>query len=227
MKRKLIVLMGLDGSGKSTHAGQAREWLEAQGVPTQVVWMRGESYLTRPVLKIGKALLRAPKQEKRGGGIESGQDYRNYVDGKQSMFKNRFLRAIWRTLTIIDLYITFKLSFRSVSRDTRLVILDRYVYDSLIDIDSAFGSGGAEAVKMLGSSLLGLFPDPDMVFLLEIPPEEAMKRKDDIPSIVYLEERHDLYLKFAEITRAIRVDATGSIDQVQSDIRDRLREVVE
>ncbi len=226
MKRKLIVLMGLDGSGKSTQANHACEWLKREGIPTQVVWMRGESYLTRPVLKIGKALLRAPKEEKRGGGIDSGEDYKRYVDGKQSMFKNRFLRAIWRTLTIIDLYITFRLSFRSVGRDTRVVILDRYVYDSLIDIDSAFGSGGAEAVKMLESSLLGLFPEPDMVFLLEIPPEEAMKRKDDIPSIVYLEERHDLYFKFAELTRAIRVDATGSIDQVQSDIMDRLKEVV-
>jgi dTMP kinase len=227
MKRKLIVLMGLDGSGKSTQANMASEWLKRQGIPTQVVWMRGESYITQPVLKVGKALLRAPREEKRGGGIESGRDYERYVGGKQAMFKNRALRAIWRTLTIIDLYITFKLSFRSVARDTRVVILDRYVYDSLIDIDSAFGSGGAEAVKMLDSSLLGLFPEPDMVFLLEIPPEEAMKRKDDIPSIVYLEERHDLYLKFAEITRAIRVDASLGIEQVQSAITDRLKEVVE
>lgn len=227
MKRKLVVLMGLDGSGKSTQANKACEWLEAQGIPAQVVWMRGESYLTQPVLKVGKALLRAPKEEKRGGGIESGEDYRRYVHSKQSMFKSPFLRAIWRTLTIIDLYITFKLSFRSVSRDTRVVILDRYVYDSLIDIDSAFGSGGAEAVRMLESSLLGLFPEPDMVFLLEIPPEQAMKRKDDIPSMVYLEERHDLYLEFAEITHAVTVDATASIEQVQSKITDRLKEVVE
>ena len=224
MKRKLIVLMGLDGSGKSTQAEMASEWLRSRGIPTEVVWMRGESYITQPVLSIGKALLRAPRQEKRGGGIESGKDYERYVDGKQAMFKNRFLRAIWRTLTIIDLYITFKLSFRSVGRDTRVVILDRYVYDSLIDIDSAFGSGGTEAVRMLDSSLLGLFPEPDMVFLLEIPPEEAMKRKDDIPSIVYLEERHDLYLKFAEITGAIRLDSTASKEQVQTRIRNRLKE---
>jgi dTMP kinase len=224
MKRKLIVLMGLDGSGKSTQAEMASEWLRRRGIPTEVVWMRGESYITQPVLKVGKALLRAPREDKRGGGIESGSDYERYVDGKQAMFKNRFLRAVWRTLTIIDLYITFKLSFRSVSRDTRVVILDRYFYDSLIDIDTAFGSGGTEAVSMLDSSLLRLFPRPDMVFLLELPPEEAMKRKDDIPSIAYLEERHGLYLKFAEITRAFRVDATGSIEQVQTAIRDRLKD---
>ena len=54
-----------------------------------------------------------------------------------------------------------------------------------------------------------------------------MKRKDDIPSIVYLEERHDLYLEFAEITRAVRVNATLSIEQVQSDIRGHLKEVFE
>jgi thymidylate kinase len=224
MRRKLIVLMGLDGSGKSTQAEMAAEWLREQDIPTKVVWMRGESYVSRPVLKVGKALLRAPKESKRGAGIESGKAYERYVDSKQTMFKNRFLRAIWRILTIIDLYITFRLSFRSVGHDTRVVILDRYIYDSLIDIDSAFGSGGAEAVKMLDSPLLGLFPEPDMVLLLEIPPKEAMKRKDDIPSIAYLEERQDLYLKFAEITRATRVDATASKEQVQSVIRARLKE---
>ncbi len=227
MKRKLIVLMGLDGSGKSTQARFACEWLRDQGIPAQVVWMRGESYLTQPVLKVGKVLLRAPKEEKRGGGIGSGDEYRRYTAGKQSMFRNRFLRAVWRTLTIIDLYITFRMSFRRVARDTRVVILDRYVYDSLIDIDSAFGSGGAEAVMMLDPSLLGLFPKPDAVFLLEIPPEEAMRRKDDIPSIVYLQERHGLYEKFAQITGAVRVDATGSIEQVRAEMAGRLSEVME
>ncbi len=226
MKPKLIVLMGLDGSGKSTQARHACEWLRDRGIPSQVVWMRGESYITRPVLKVGKALLRAPGEEKRGGGIASGEDYRRYVDGKQTIFKNRFLRAIWRTLTILDLYITFRLSFRSVSRDTEVVILDRYVYDSLIDIDSAFGSGGAEAERLLDSSLLGLFPKPDMVLLLDIPPEEAMKRKDDIPSIMYLEERHGLYLRLAELTGAFRVDATGSIEGVRTDILGHLEEAV-
>lgn len=227
MKRKLIVLMGLDGSGKSTQARYACEWLRDQGIPAQVVWMRGESYLTRPVLAIGKALLRAPKEDKRGGGIESGDTYRRYVDGKQSMFRNPVLRAVWKTLTIIDLYITFRLAFRAVARATRVVILDRYVYDSLIDIDTAFGSGGTEATKMLGSPLLALFPEPDAVFLLEIPTEEAMKRKHDIPSIEYLEERHGLYEKFADLTRAVRVDTTGSIEHVRGEMAERLREVLE
>jgi thymidylate kinase len=227
MKRKLIVMMGLDGSGKSTQARYACEWLRDRGFPAQVVWMRGESYLTRPVLRIGKALLRAPKEEKRGAGIGSGGSYRRYVAGKQSMFRNPILRAVWKTLTLIDLYITFRVAFRRVAGDTRVVILDRYVYDSLIDIDTAFGSDGAEAVGMLRSPLLALFPEPDAVFLLEIPPEEAMKRKDDIPSIAYLEERHGLYEKFADLTGAIRVDTTGSIEQVRAELTERLSEVME
>ena len=148
MKRKLIVLMGLDGSGKSTQAELLCEWLESRGRPAHVVWMRGESYLTRPVLKIGKAFLRAPREEKRGGGIKAGESYGRYVVTKQKTFKNRFLRAIWRTLTLLDLFITFKAAFRKVPEDTDVVVLDRYVYDSFIDIDSAFGSKGAEAERL-------------------------------------------------------------------------------
>ena len=62
MKPKIIVLMGLDGSGKTTQAELIARWLNDQGIRSRVVWMRGESYLTRPVLGIGKALLHAPRE---------------------------------------------------------------------------------------------------------------------------------------------------------------------
>lgn len=226
MRRKLIVLMGLDGSGKTTQAELISQHLRAMGVPTQVVWMRGESYLTLPILKLAKALLRAPKEAKRGEGVQAGRAYERYVRSKQTLFRNRLFRSIWRSLALFDLYLGFKVAFANLAQGTTVVVLDRYVYDTLIDIDSAFGAKGAELERLLGSSLLKPFPRPEKVILLEISPEEAMRRKDDIPSVEYLIERHGLYDKVATAVGAVRIDGTGTVEGISSKMIDEIMEIV-
>jgi dTMP kinase len=226
MKQKLVVLMGLDGSGKSTQAERLREWLKAGGISAEMVWMRGESYLARPVLAVGKALLRAPKETKRGEGIKAGKAYDDYVGSKHSIFRNPLLRRLWTGLTLFDLYITFRAAFARIPRSTEVVILDRYIYDSFIDIDTAYGEGGKEAERLLGSAMAGLFPKPDLVLLLEIAPEEAMKRKDDIPSMTYLEQRKAVYDMIARAVGAVRVDAGKPVEEVQARLRDAIEGAV-
>jgi thymidylate kinase len=104
-----------------------------------------------------------------------------------------------------------------------VVILDRYIYDSFIDIDTAYGDRGKEAERLLGSTMAGFFPKPDLVLLLEIAPEEAMGRKDDIPSLSYLKEREGLYDIVGRAVGAVRVDAAGPVEEVQG----RISEAVE
>jgi len=219
MKRRIIVLMGLDGSGKTLQANMLAEWLASRGEKAQVIWMRGESYITAPLIRLGKTLLGGPSERKRGEGIVERDSYEKYTRSKQSMFRNPLLRAIWRFSTLVDHYISFRRALRGLPRDVTTVIFDRYVYDSMIDIDSAFGSEGRETERLLESPLFRLFPAPDRVVLLDLPPEESMKRKQDIPSIEYLESRHPVYHIIAERVGAATVDATKPIQQVQSDIR--------
>jgi thymidylate kinase len=99
-----------------------------------------------------------------------------------------------------------------------VIILDRYVYDSLIDIDSSFAAGGAELKRLLKSWSVRVFPRPDIVVLFDLSPAEAMRRKDDIPSMEYLEERHDLYRAAAEEVKAAVIDASRPIDAIRGDL---------
>ena len=226
MKKKLVVLMGLDGSGKSTQAERLRDWLKESGIKAETVWMRGESYLARPVLALGKALLRAPREAKRGEGIRAGKAYDDYVGSKQTMFRNPLLRRIWTGLTLLDLYITFRIAFARIPREARVVVLDRYIYDSFIDIDTAYGAEGREARRLTRSAAARLFPKPQIVVLLAIAPEEPMKRKDDIPSIRYLEEREAVYETIGLDVGAVRVDAGRPVEEVQTAIRNAVKGVM-
>jgi thymidylate kinase len=226
MRRKLIVLMGLDGSGKTLQANMLADWLNSRGERADVVWMRGESYITVPLIGLGKAVLRGPRETKRGAGIADRDPYEKYTESKKSMFKNPLLRSVWRSSTLLDHYISFRKALGRLPADVTTVILDRYVYDSMIDIDSAFGSGGREAERLLESRFYRLFPRPDKVVLLEIPPEESMKRKDDIPSIEYLESRYPVYHIIAERVGAGIVDATKTKEEVQADIRREIEGII-
>jgi dTMP kinase len=223
MKPALIVLMGLDGSGKTTQAERLAAWLRNNGTKAETVWMRGNSYVTRPVLAVGKAFLRAPKESKRGEGIKAGKTYKTYVDTKRTMFRRKWLRKVWTALTLVDLYITFRIAFSKLPRDTAAVIMDRYIYDSFIDIDAAFGEDGREALRLLSSGAARVFPRPDLVILLRITPEEAMHRKDDIPSADYLEQREALYGSIAEAVGARVIDGAKPVAEVEAEIREVVR----
>lgn len=221
MKRHLVVLMGLDGSGKTSQGELVAKWLEGRGFKAQVVWMRGESYLTLPLLRVAKWLLRAPKAEKRGEA-DTPESYREYTGKKRSLLKSGVLRAVWRTLVLFDFFITFRLAFGKIARGVAVVILDRYVYDSLIDIVSGSGGGADEVRRLLRSGFVNMFPRPDKVVLLDLEPAEAYRRKDDIPSLDYLVERNGLYRAIARDTGALIVDASKTIEAVQSAIREGL-----
>ncbi len=226
MRRKLIVLMGLDGSGKTLQANMLADWLNARGEKAAVIWMRGESYITAPLIRLGKSVLGGPRETKRGEGIADRATYEKYTRSKKSMFKNPLLRSVWRSSTLLDHYISLRKALGRLPADVTTVILDRYVYDSMIDIDSAFGSAGRETERLLDSRFYRLFPKPDRVVLLEIPPEVSMRRKDDIPSIEYLESRYPVYHIIAERVGAGVVDATAAVEQVQADIRREIEGVI-
>lgn len=220
-RRQLIVLMGLDGSGKSTQAALLAQSFKERGEKAAVVWMRGESYLTLPLLKVAKAVMRAPKAGKRGAAEDTGAQ-RQYTARKRSLFRNPLARELWRRLVLADFYLTYRHAFGRLPRGTSVVILDRYIYDSLIDIDTAFGSRGAEVKRLLASGA-GMVPRPDKVVLIDIPPAEAMRRKNDIPSMAYLEERTGLYRIVAQQLGATTVDGTKPIEAVRRAIAEAVR----
>lgn len=217
MKQTRIVIMGLDGCGKTTQANLLHQKLNELGIASAVIWLRGQSYLTLPLIKIGKFILRAPEESKRGQGIGK-RSYQRYVSGKKSLFRNAVARGIWRNLTILDAYLSLRFAVKKVEPKTSYFIFDRYIYDTLIDIDTSFGAGGSEVKRLLKSRLTRCFPRPDLAILLDIEPQEAIKRKDDIPSIEYLDERYPLYRLVAQSVGARIIDATQSIHEIAGEI---------
>ncbi|MGQ9603657.1 MAG: dTMP kinase [bacterium] len=214
---KTVVIIGIDGSGKTTQANLLKKALVARGKRAEVVWLRGESYLTKPLLAVAKRIFKAPKQNKRGEKQDE-KIYQDYTRSKSKIFGNPLARQLWKSLSLLDTWITFRMAKSRLRGKPDVIIFDRYVYDTVIDIASAFGAGEREIIKILRSPFLKLFPKPDLLFLIDLEAEEAMRRKNDIPSISYLLERRPGYRLIAETNSADIVDGSKAIDEIASEI---------
>lgn len=214
---KSIVIFGIDGCGKTTQAGLLKKALAQKGKKAEVIWLRGESYLTKPLLSIAKAMLRAPSQKKRGQPADE-QSHQTYSRRKTALFKIPLARWLWRFLAFLDTWITLLVSKSKIRDKPDILIFDRYVYDTMIDIACAFGKGEQEISKMLRSNWLRFFPKPDLLILIDLDAEQAIKRKDDVPSISYLLERQPHYRLIADICGAKKIDGSKSVDEIASQI---------
>jgi dTMP kinase len=193
-KRGLFITFeGTEGSGKTTQAELLSEWLE----------------------KKSPVLVREP------GGTELSEQIRDVL--------------LYRGLAIdaeAEMYL-FMAARRQLIAEViapalaagQIVIADRY-HDSTLAYQ-----GGARGVP---TSWPPTFPRPDVTFLLEGPAEVGLNRHDmagkskdrmEQESIDFHRKVAQAYEKLAdaEPQRFVRLDATGSRDKIQFEVRDRLK----
>ncbi len=181
----LITFSGLDGSGKSTLAECLRESLEQRNQRVAVFHM----YYDVGLLACARALV------KRLGGRQSEPETKRAhaprAEGRQTMKARLKYALAWnKSLRLcvypfdLVIFLCYRLYIEKVKG--RVLIMDRYFYDTLVDV--AEGRGRLRSVRLLSR----LTPQPTVPVLLDISPEEAFARKGE-HSVDYLSRRRLSY----------------------------------
>jgi dTMP kinase len=97
----------------------------------------------------------------------------------------------------------------------RTVICDRYVFDSIVDLQQELGCDFERARHMLTAAWI---PRPDYSFYFSLPAEAAFSRKTDTASIQFLQARSQLYRKVVEVFSLRVIDASQPLEQVQEKV---------
>jgi len=123
--------------------------------------------------------------------------YKEILEKKHKFFKKYgFLKPIYIFFVLFDYYLQFKFkNFRS--RKGSYLIADRYFYDVFVNLAITIGWNYQQLTNFLRKMYL-LFPYPNIRIFVDIDPEVAFKRKDDVISIEYLQIRSDFYRKIAK-----------------------------
>jgi thymidylate kinase len=205
----LISFSGLDGAGKSTLIAWLQAHLEQQGVRVAVFHMNDHIGIHAYARMLRDAVLRgrnrlharsktngrpAAKHSANGNTPEAAarRDARSSTPtGRwQSTAKRIHDAIVWNhalrtALYPLDLliFLLYRAWFERVRQ--RVVIMDRYFYDTLVDLSA---SRSARTLRLLQR----LTPTPALAVLLDISPEESFARKGEY-SVPYLRRRHVAY----------------------------------
>lgn len=207
----LIVLSGLDVSGKTTQTLLLAARLRAEGIPAEAVWNRWKPAVSAMFITLARRWLKAQERVKEG-------DYRGFTDAKRRKMRSGWKRSVWQVMAWGEYAAQVRARLLAHRLKGATVLCDRYVYDTLVDIAINFSIPPLELADLMDHRLLSLFPKPAVVIFIDIDPATGAARKSDGTPAAYLADRRPYYTSLARILNAPVVDGGSSVESVASAI---------
>ncbi len=223
-KGALICFTGIDGSGKTTQAKLLLDWLTSKGIRSTYIWSRGEVLTIRSIfLFFGRKALGTSARKI----ANDKKSYSEYQSRKSKLMENPLVRMLWSAMTRFEHILQINLGIRRKLGEGGVVVCDRYLWDSTIDMAVLNKKGTAWLTGWQNKVLWKLVPRPTLTFFIDIPPQEAMRRKDDIPSLEYVSRRAELYQYLASVDSFTVIDGCEEPAAIQNKIIEKVESIVE
>src|SRR5256885_10035093 len=202
----LITFSGLDGAGKSSLIAWLQGELERRHRAVTVLHMNRDVGLY-PVLRVVRdTLTGAPRDGSARAVALEEVARRPGLVGRLQRLRDAVVwsRSLRRLIYPVDLlvFLCYRLYVEIVRK--RILIMDRYFYDTLVDVAPRGGWGWLRWLHRIT-------PTPDVPVLLEISPEAAYARKGEY-SLAYLRARETAYgAVFRWVERPLVLPATDPV----------------
>jgi dTMP kinase len=208
MKTFLVCFSGIDGSGKTTLCKEVISELRSRNIPSRCVYGRFLPVVAAPFFKVISALtLRRWNQQ---------EQHRYSSENKKRLLSNPVLFRLFLIGILFDqsLRILLKICLPSIL-GKKVTICDRYLLDTaIVDIALSCGLSNRETIEIL-KRFLSMFPQADLVFVVDVPPRIAFQRKNDSYSIEILEQLSKMYLYVGKEIGATIIDGTQNPSEIK------------
>jgi thymidylate kinase len=181
----IISLSGPDGSGKTAQAEALVEALRLCAIGTSYFWNRGGS--TGLLSLLGRLRPRPSSHSAEADNLVR----------RRRQLRHPARRLLWSWLVAADQVGAYLLRAWLPARLGRVVVADRYVYDTAVEMDASLPAD-ARWSRLAIDAMLALTPRPGFAYLLDVSAETARRRKPDEPWHATREEERRRYLGLAQ-----------------------------
>jgi thymidylate kinase len=169
LKNRLIYFVGIDGSGKTTLAQMLCDELGSKGFRVNLIWLRMNYLLTKPLLLLCRVLKLTKRPVVDGKKISVHEFYRSPV-----------IASLVRLLHCIDTFLYYIVKIYIPLKCTnKIIVCDRFVYDVFVDF-SIEGRKDAIFDSLLFRISKRLMLRNATCLLVLTPKEHIIKRRPDV-----------------------------------------------
>ena len=208
----LVSFSGLDGSGKSTQIERLLGTLRASGrSPATLAFWDDVVVLSR----YREGFVHRVFGSERGIGAP-GRPVRR----RDKNVRRWYLTPLRAALYLLDAVHLRMVVGRARRSGVEFIVIDRYIYDELANLP--LGSPLARAFVRVVQAIV---PRPDLAYLLDANPEEAVTRKPEYP-LEFMRQCRESYLRLAHMVGMVIVPAMP-LDRVTGAVHRTLQGAVQ
>jgi hypothetical protein len=208
---KLVYVMGIDGSGKSTVSEHLARKFRENGYQVRVEWLRFNHVLSKPLLGLCR-LIGLTRYEIRDGIRVGYHDFH----------RSKIISWLFVLFQYLDaLRVLYLRVLPRIRDEGRVLILDRYVYDIMIDlmVDTRIEKLDE---TWLGRKLLSLLPGDACVIPIVRGMDEILAVRPECAVDSNFIVRVDLYRAMVERYRLASIHNNGSLDDLLVKVEKRV-----
>lgn len=216
--RRIVTIMGTDGSGKTTLTSELVNALRKDGVDAVGQWLGAENYILATVRKIMG--LRLPWR--RAATNDSAALSPSYIleaeRGRLMVNRHRWTKRLYIFTVLLDYRVQLALKLLR-TRHREILVADRYLFDVVVNLGLTTGLSPKQTVA-LAQRQAARVPTAQVRIFLRVEPEISMQRKDDIPDIDFVRLRFRYYEAVAAAFGFVVLDGTRPIKENCAWLRD-------
>ena len=199
----IVAFSGIDSSGKTTQIDIFEKYCKDQKIRVGKIWGKGRG-------TPGVLLIKEIVRQDRGMTPEQKKEHREQI------YKNSKKRYWLLTASILDLWWYFGLWYRIKNWTHKILICDRYIWDTYIDFRSEFPEYEIDNWK-IWKIALKLAPKPTHSFMFYITAEESYRRDQQKGDLTL----DPLEVKIAKVDKYMKQINSGKWEVVIDGTRDR------